>query len=73
MVNAASLNTAKGDILIGLQSKLDFADSSWKGRPLIAFGDVGLLYQDDEKGIFALSQPSVYLHNPTFATLLLPC
>jgi hypothetical protein len=57
IVNASSQATAKGDIFIGLQSKLDFADESRRGRPLIAFGDVGLLYQGEEKGVFALSQP----------------
>lgn len=54
---ASSLHSANGDILIGLQSKLDFSGEGWSSRPLIVFEDVAPTRHQDEKGIFSLPQP----------------
>lgn len=54
---ASTLHSANGDILIGLQSKLDFSGESWNSRPLIVFEDVERTRHRNEKGIFSLPQP----------------
>jgi hypothetical protein len=57
VTTAASLDSAHGDILIGLQSKFDFSGKSWNRCPLIVFEDIVPSHHHDAKGLFPLSQP----------------
>jgi hypothetical protein len=57
VITASSLQTADGDILIKLKSKLDLSTGSWKGRPLIILDDGTSTPRKEEAGLYYISQP----------------
>jgi hypothetical protein len=61
VTEASSLGSAKGDILLGLQSKVDLSTWLADTSPLLIFEDDPLNTQlRDAKGITVLSQPQVF-------------
>ena len=58
VVTAPSLDKAKGDILIGMQSQINVAPQQTRAEPLIVFGDCYSGFRGgNDGGVFYLSQP----------------
>lgn len=57
ITSAASLDSAKGDVLMGLQSKLDLGFRATNERPLIVLDDTAETRLPNGNGIFSLQQP----------------
>jgi hypothetical protein len=58
VVTASSIEEAKGDILIGMQSQLDVLPKPSRAEPLIIFEDHYSGFRGvNENGVFHLAQP----------------